>query len=130
MTKKGFDGDLFLIQAIWQDDRSTYRHNNIFTRAESVEAMFEILAKSHPEWSTTDDYTKIGEIDGHWTSVTVFKVEWSDDRSWRDWVNKKQDERRAQIKVEERDRDFVELRRIVEKHGVNAMEVIALAAEK
>lgn len=131
MTKKLKDreGDLYLLQATWQDERRDYRHRNLFTRAKSVEAMFEILAKEHPEWGTTDDYTKVGEINGQFSSVTVFKVEWSDDRSWRDWVHKCQAERREQIKVEERDRDLAEIKRLVEKHGLVAMEVLAMAAE-
>lgn len=128
--KKHPEGDLFLLQAIWQDSEKNYRHNNIFTRAHSVEEMFEILAKCYPNWSTTNDYTEVGEIDGHWTTVTVFKVEWSDSDSWRRWVDKKQEKRRKQIKVEERERDMQTIRELVEKHGVNAMEVLALAAEK
>lgn len=127
--KKHPEGDLYLLQATWQDSDRTYRHRLIHTRAKSVDAMFEILAKEHPEWGTTDDYTTVGEIDGQYASVTVFKTEWMDDRAWKRWRNKKQKQRRHQIANEERDRDMQTIRDLVKKHGMVAMEVLAMAAE-
>ena len=94
--KKHPEGDLYLLQATWQDRERNYQHRMIHTRAPSVEAMFEILAKEHPEWATTDDYTAVGDIDGCYTSVTVFKTEWMDCDSWKRWRNKKQKQRREQ----------------------------------
>lgn len=120
---------LYLLKATWQDEDQKYRHRLIHTRAPSVEAMFEILAKEHPEWETTGDYTEIGEIDGQYASVTVFETVTMDDRSFRKWVNEKQAQRRAKLKIEERDRDLQTIRDLVAKHGVCAMQVLAIAAE-
>jgi len=128
MAKNHKEGKLYLLQATWQDESRAYRHRLMHTRAHSVEELFESLAAENPEWATTDDYTTFGEIKGYHTSVTVFETVSMDCQSWRLWVRKKQEDRREQIAVEERDRDMQTIRELVAKHGINAIEVLALAA--
>jgi len=124
------EGDLYLLQATWQERNHEYRHRLIHTRAKSVEEMFEILANEHPEWGATDDYTTVGEIYGRHTSVTVFKTVSMDSDSWRPWVGKRRMQRREEIEEEERDRDLAEIGRLTKKWGVSAREVLALAAQE
>ena len=128
MAKKHNEGKLYLLQASWMDESREYRHRLIHTRAHSVEGMFEILADEHPDWATNDDYTAFGKIGGRHTSVTVFETVSMDCDSWRLWVRKQQADRREQIMVEERDRDMKIIQDLVAKHGLNAIEVLALAA--
>lgn len=120
---------IYLLNATWQDERGDYHHRMLHTSANSVEEMFEKLAKEYPEWKTTNDYTKVGEILGFFTSVTVFETVSYDDRSWWDWKRQKQLERRDQIEVEKRERDLQTIRDLVKKHGFAAMEVLAMAAD-
>jgi len=120
---------VYLLKATWQDEKGEYHHSFIHTSAASVEELFEVFAKSYPEWATTDDYTKVGEILGFFTSVAVFETVNYDDRSWWDWKRHKQLERRDQIEVEKRERDLQTIRDLVKKHGLEAMEVMAIAAE-
>ena len=92
--------------------------------------MIESYGRSQESWVTTDDPYKIGWIGDSLVRVSVFKVMRSyPDSLWEDWRDANMERRKAELVNEERERDMRTIRTLVEKHGLNAMEVLAMAAD-
>lgn len=124
------EGDLYLLEATWQNDAGKYEKRCIFTRATRVEELFESLAKEHPEWDAVKspyDWGNINPTRGT-TSVCVYKVETCDNTSWGMWVEEQRTNYARTLKQRKRARDMKELRRIVDEWDIAPLEALAIAA--
>jgi len=123
--------NIYVLIATWQDETREYKKRVIQSEADSIEEMYELFAKEHPEWDTCKKSFDWGEVDLiYYTNVSVFKVsECYYDRSWKAWRDKKRKKRATQIISEEKARDMAEMDRIIEKWGTSALELLALSAE-
>jgi len=124
-------GGIFLLHAVWQNKKREYQHRVVVSRCEKPEDMMLSFAKERKEWTTTTDPYDVGWIDGHLASVTVFKIAKTYPEDMWDGIREKlRDTRREDLDIAERERDLETIRTLVEKHGLNAMEVLAMAAEE
>jgi hypothetical protein len=125
MSKK----DLYLLHAVWKDERNNYSHRVIHSTG-TPEELCDSFFREQKEWVDCPA-VELGWLNKiSLVRVTLFKTVSMDNESWKKYLKKAKQKREDHIESEERRRDFETIRTLVKKHGTCAMEVLALAAEE
>lgn len=119
---------LYLLHAVWQDKHRNYRHRVVHSTG-TPEEMCASFFRERKEWIDCPAEELGWANKNSLVSVTLFKTVSMDDTSWKKYLKKAQKKRADHIEVEERKHAFETIRTLVKQHGINAMEVLALATE-